>query len=117
VRWPSRARDLYADPAQLRGKSNKETLMVNARHLIACAVLLVAGATYAADPVNINTADAEALAAAINGVGVKKARDIVTYRQKHGPFESVDELAQVSGIGMQTVDRSRENLTVTTSSK
>lgn len=86
--------------------------MFNARHLIACAILLVAGAVYAADPVNINTADAETLAAAINGVGLKKARDIVSHRQKNGPFESVDDLAQVSGIGMQTIDKSRANLTV-----
>ena len=83
-----------------------------ARQLIACAFLLVAAVVYAGEPVNINTADAETLASAINGVGVKKARDIVSHRQKNGPFESVDELAQVSGIGMQTVDKSRGNLTV-----
>ena len=86
--------------------------MFNTRHLIACIILLMAGVVYAADPVNINTADAEALAAAINGVGVKKAHDIVSHREKNGPFQSVDELAGVSGIGMQTVDRSRANLTV-----
>ena len=86
--------------------------MINARHLIACAILLLAGVAYAGEPVNINTADAETLASAINGVGVKKARDIVSHREENGPFESVDELAQVSGIGMQTVDKSRENLTV-----
>ena len=88
--------------------------MVIARQLIACAILLVAGFVYAGEPVNINTADAEALAAAINGVGVKKARDIINHRQKNGPFESVDDLARVSGIGMQTVDKSRGNLTVKT---
>ena len=86
--------------------------MIIARKLIACAILLVAGVVYAGEPVDINTADAETLAAAINGVGVKKARDIVSHRQKNGPFESVDELTQVSGIGMQTVDKSRGNLTV-----
>lgn len=90
--------------------------MIIARQLIACVILLVAGVVYAGEPVDINTADAEALAAAINGVGVKKARDIVSHRQKNGPFESVDELAQVSGIGMQTVDKSRKNLTVRSSS-
>ena len=86
--------------------------MFNVRQLAACAILLAAGAVYAADPVDINTADAETLAAAINGVGLKKARDIVSHREKNGPFKSVDELAGVNGIGMQTVDRSRANLTV-----
>jgi competence protein ComEA len=86
--------------------------MVNARHLLACVILLVAGAVYAGEPININTADAESLASAIHGVGIKKARDIVSYRQKNGPFETLDELTEVSGIGMQTVERSRANLTV-----
>ena len=86
--------------------------MIKARDIMACAILLVAGIVYAGEPVNINTADAEALAAAINGVGIKKARDIVSFRQKNGPFTSVDELARVSGVGVQTVDKSRANLTV-----
>ncbi len=86
--------------------------MIKARHLVACAILLVAGVVRAGEPVNINTADAEALAAAINGVGIKKARDIISFRQNNGPFESVDALARVSGIGIQTVDRSRTNITV-----
>lgn len=87
--------------------------MFNVRQLVACAILFAAGAVYAADPVNINTADAETLAAAINGVGLKKAREIVSHREKNGPFKSVDDLAHVSGIGMQTIDRSRTKLTVT----
>lgn len=83
--------------------------------LIAFILLLAAGAAGAAEPVNINTADAETLAEAIDGVGVKKARDIVSYRLEHGPFETVDELAEVRGIGKQTVEGNRENLTVESS--
>ncbi len=86
--------------------------MISLRHLIPCVVLLMAANLHAGEPVDINTANAEALAEAITGVGIKKARDIVTYRQKNGPFESVDELVEVSGIGMQTVEGSRKNLTV-----
>ena len=86
--------------------------MNNVRHLIACALLLLAGTLYAGEPVDINTADAEALASAINGVGLKKARDIVADRQRNGPFHSVEELTRVKGIGEQTVETSRENLTV-----
>lgn len=86
--------------------------MISLRHLIPCVVLLMAGNLNAGEPVDINSANAEALAEAISGVGIKKARDIVTYRQENGPFESVDELVEVSGIGMQTVEGSRENLTV-----
>ena len=39
-------------------------------------------------PVNLNTADAEEL-----------ARRIVEYREEHGPFEAVEDLTEVSGIG------------------
>ena len=61
--------------------------------------------------VDINTADAETLATAINGVGIKKASAIVAYRSQHGPFKSVDELTQVEGIGPGIVEKNRSNLT------
>ena len=65
-----------------------------------------------ADPVDINTADVSILAGAIDGVGEKKAATIIDYRDAHGPFNSVDELSKVKGIGAQTVDRNRHNLMV-----
>jgi competence protein ComEA len=74
-------------------------------------VMLMSVSTYAG-PVDINTADVDTIAAAINGVGDKKAAAIVQYRDVHGPFASIDELADVKGIGMRTVDKNRENLTV-----
>ncbi|GMU42738.1 MAG: helix-hairpin-helix domain-containing protein [Xanthomonadales bacterium] len=66
---------------------------------------LIAGA---AEPVNINTADAAAIAASLNGVGDAKAKAIVEYRQKNGPFKSADELVNVKGIGLKTVEKNRE---------
>jgi len=65
-----------------------------------------------AGPVDINTADTGVLADAIDGVGEKKAATIVAYRDVHGPFNNVDELANVKGIGAATVDRNRHNLMV-----
>jgi competence protein ComEA len=65
-----------------------------------------------AGPVDINTADAATLAETIDGVGERKAMAIIEYRQTHGPFLSVDELAGVKGIGERTVERNREKLTV-----
>ena len=63
-------------------------------------------------PVNINTADAATLAAAITGVGENKAEAIVAYRTEHGAFGSVDELTKVKGIGPKTVDMNRDRITV-----
>lgn len=62
--------------------------------------------------VNINTADAQTLASELTGVGEKKAEAIVAYRQEHGPFKSVDELANVTGIGPATVEKNRARLSV-----
>lgn len=49
-------------------------------------------------PVNLNTADAEALTA-LPGIGEELAARIVRYREEHGPFETVEALTEVSGIG------------------
>jgi competence protein ComEA len=81
------------------------------------ALVLLMTAPVSAAPVNINTADAATLAAAINGVGEKRAATIVEYREAHGPFASVDELTRIKGIGAGTIDRNRDNLTVVSPSR
>ena len=65
-----------------------------------------------AGTVNINTADVDALASGLNGVGAAKARTIVAYREQHGPFRSADELQLVKGIGQRLVDLNREVISV-----
>ena len=82
---------------------------------LAVAVLLSASSfIFAAESVDIdiNTADAVTLAQGLQGVGPVKAEAIVAYREKNGPFKSVDELVAVQGIGEQTVKINRENMTV-----
>ena len=70
-----------------------------------------------AGQVDINTADAETIAAELNGVGLSKAKAIVEYRTKHGPFRSVDDLSLVKGIGERTVDKNRSDIQVSTPKK
>lgn len=65
-----------------------------------------------AGPVDINTADAETISAELKGVGLSKAKAIVDYREKHGPFRSADELALVKGIGERTVEINRNEIKV-----
>jgi len=62
--------------------------------------------------VDINTADEAALAAALKGVGLRKAAAIIEYRDQHGGFRTIDELANVRGIGLNTVDQNIERLTL-----
>lgn len=49
--------------------------------------------------VNINTADATAIAGKVKGLGEKRAEAVVAYRNEHGAYKSFDDLAQVKGIG------------------
>jgi competence protein ComEA len=63
-----------------------------------------------AEPVNVNTADATSLAKALNGVGPAKAKAIVSYREKNGPFKSVDQLAMVDGISQKLIDKNRADI-------
>ena len=61
--------------------------------------------------VNINTAD-EATLETLNGVGPVLAAAIIQYRTDHGPFASVDQLDEVSGIGPATLEDLRAQVTV-----
>ena len=74
--------------------------------------LLVMGFTSALatanEPVNINLASAEVMAEALHGVGITKAQRIIEYREAHGPFEHIEELAAVRGIGLDTVEKNRD---------
>ena len=79
---------------------------------VAFVLASLAFAAEPADPVDINTASAETLAAAIHGVGLKRAQAIVLYREQHGAFSSIDQLAEVRGISTRTVERNRDRLTV-----
>lgn len=60
--------------------------------------------------VSINSASAEDLARVMNGVGLKKAQAIVSYREEYGPFKTVDDLKQVPGMGNSLVERNLSHL-------
>jgi len=80
------------------------------KSFVVVCVLAMPCFVYAA--VDINLASEPELAAALKGVGVKKARAIVDYRKTHGAFKSVDELAGVKGISLKTIEKNRQNISV-----
>ncbi len=55
-------------------------------------------------PVDVNTATAEELQS-VPGIGETLAKRIVEFREEHGPFEKVDDLLNVRGIGVASLDR------------
>lgn len=65
-----------------------------------------------AQTVNINKADASTLASALNGVGPSRAEEIVRYRETYGPFKTLEELAEVDGIGLSTLNKNRKAITL-----
>lgn len=67
----------------------------------------VASQPAVAATVNINTADAATLADKLNGIGMKKAQAIISFREQNGAFKSVDDLVNVPGIGQATLEKNR----------
>ena len=71
---------------------------------------LLASSAFAAEKVNINTADAGTLDRVLIGVGPSKAEAIVVYRKQNGAFRSADQLTGVKGIGLATVEKNRDRI-------
>lgn len=83
------------------------------RKLALALVLSLACALPAfAATVNINTANAMTLSQQLKGVGPSKAQAIVAWRKQHGRFKSAADLANVKGIGLKTVQRNRDVISV-----
>ncbi len=61
--------------------------------------------------VNINRATAEELET-LHGIGPAKAKAIIDYREKHGPFKAIDEIKNVSGIGEKTFEKLQDSITI-----
>ena len=61
--------------------------------------------------ININTADAQSLTK-LKGIGAKKAEAIVAWRKANGAFKSVDQFAEVKGIGEKTLDANRKSIRI-----
>ena len=76
---------------------------------ILLALFLCFGFVFAS--VDINKANEKDFAS-LKGVGDKKASMIVQYRKTNGCFKSVDDLSKVKGIGKKTIEKNRDELTI-----
>ena len=65
-----------------------------------------------AEPVDLNQADAEALADNIVGVGPVLAKAIVAYRLENGPFVSAEQLLEIPGMGPKLLEKNKKSLLV-----
>ncbi len=72
-------------------------------------MFFLVGTSWAA--VNINTATQSELES-VKGLGPSKAKAIIEYREKNGPFKSVDELDKVKGFGKASIEKLKAELVV-----
>jgi competence protein ComEA len=84
--------------------------MLLAASALLCGTASAANGAAAAARVNINTADAATIDAGLLNIGRSKAEAIVAYRKEHGAFHSAEQLAQVKGIGLKTVEKNRDRI-------
>jgi len=61
--------------------------------------------------INLNKATAEELTQ-LKGIGMKYAEKIVQYRDKNGPFRTVEDLLNVQGIGPRTLEKNKDRIVV-----
>lgn len=61
--------------------------------------------------VNLNTASKEELMT-LTGIGESRAEDIIRYRETYGPFETIEDVMQVTGIKDAAFEKIREEITV-----
>lgn len=61
--------------------------------------------------ININNAKLEDLTQ-LTGIGPSKAQAIIEYREKNGPFKSIDDLKNVTGIGDKTYEKLKDEIEI-----
>ena len=61
--------------------------------------------------ININTAGISELTS-LSGIGESRAEDILSYRQEHGPFQSIEEIKNVPGIKDTIFEKIKDDITV-----
>lgn len=92
-----------------------KSLARNAKSLVLSLLLagsLLSVSAFAADRVNINSADAATIDRVLLNIGPTKAEAIVAYRKANGAFRSAEQLALVKGVGLKTIEKNRDRIIV-----
>ena len=82
------------------------------RAFVVSLLFTIASYCPAEEAININSADASSIAEAMTGIGLKRAEEIVAFREKNGRFRSIEDLVLVKGIGASTLDKNRDRISV-----
>ncbi|PWY54836.1 competence protein ComEA [Legionella qingyii] len=60
--------------------------------------------------IDLNSADLSTLTGSVKGIGRKRAEAIIAYRKSHHGFKSLEELAEVKGLGQRFMTANRDKL-------
>ena len=82
------------------------------KRVLALIISLLVSLSFAFAGVNVNTAT-QAELQTLNGIGPVKAKAIIDYRAKNGPFKSLEELDKVPGVGQGTLAKIKNDVTLT----
>ncbi len=83
------------------------------KSLFFAVILSLVSFSASAEIVNLNKANAAALQHYLNGVGEKKAVEIVKYRKEHKKFKKIAEIKEVKGIGEAIFKKIKSSLSLT----
>ena len=63
------------------------------------------------EKVQINAASKEQLEK-ITGIGSRKAESILKYREEHGPFQKIEDLLEIDGIGVKSLEKIKDQIII-----
>src|SRR3989344_3249293 len=90
---------------------NRHVFLTKLAVLVWVFVFFSVTLAFADHQININTADKPALET-LSGIGPSKAQAIIDYRTQNGPFATIEEINNVSGIGDATYNNIKDHITV-----
>jgi len=79
--------------------------------LIFILILFIPFYSFPFNKIDINQATAEELEK-LPGIGPKIAKNIIEYREKNGPFKSIEELLKVKGVGPKKLEQLKKYLKI-----
>ena len=79
--------------------------------ILLISMLVAPAFLMAAEKINLNTATLEELMT-LDRIGPKYAQRIIDYRDTYGPFEKIEDIMKVKGIGPKTFEANKDKITV-----
>ena len=89
----------------------KKRIIKIAMYIVLINLLVAPAFLMAAEKINLNTATLEELMT-LDRIGPKYAQRIIDYRETYGPFEKIEDIMKVKGIGQKTFEANKDKITV-----